>query len=179
LLKRVMFTSLDRNVERWTEQLTVGEGPTRETFSEEGIKQAEMIVCHITQAGRGRTNKKPAPLAIYLPRALGELLARLVDLGKPESYAFATYTSSANSFDMRTFTVVGSDRVEIDGKDTEAIRVTDRVAEDTEPTTLWLDAEGRLLMMESPDGLTMCPATRGEVRRRFVDADQLVNAMGK
>ena len=179
LLKRVMFTTLDRNVERWAEQLKIGDGPAAETFGEDGIKQAEMIVCNISQGGRVRANKKPAPSAIYLPRAMGGLLPRLIDLGKAESYAFATYTSSANSFDMRTFTVVGPDRVEIDGKDTEAIRVTDRVAEDTEPATLWLDAKGDLLLMESPDGLTMRRSSRSEVRRLFVDADQLVNAMGK
>ena len=179
LLKREMFTTVDRSVERWREQLVVGEGPKAERVAEDGIKQREMIVCTVAQGGQTSSKTKAVPVGIYLPRAMGSLLGGLVDLKAPGAYGFAIYTSGANSFDLRSFTVVGPDRIEVAGRRVDAVRATDQLAEDAEASTLWLDEKGVLLRMVSADGLEMEPASQQAVTRRFADALEIVRSMGE
>ncbi|MCK4602558.1 MAG: hypothetical protein KAU28_08840, partial [Phycisphaerae bacterium] len=111
LLKRVLFTTVDRKLERWTESLQIGSGPTSVVIGEDGIRQDDVIVCNFARGDRIDTNKKavPASLTFYLPRAIGLLLPRLVDLQEQTSYAFAVYAGDVNDFDMRTLKVIGPD----------------------------------------------------------------------
>jgi len=179
--RRVMFTTADRQLERWNESLQTGKGKTARRLSEEGIKQAEMIVCYISRGGaKLQTRKKmlepDAIRAVYLPRAMGAMLWRLVDLTTPMTYAFATYNSSANSFDMRTFAVLGPERIDLLSRTLEAVRVTDRMAADAPTATLWVNGDGVLLRMKTSDGLLMEHSTRAAVLRRFPDARQQIDS---
>lgn len=178
LKKRDLFSSPDRNVEKYTEVLQQGEGPDAVRVVEEGLKQDDMIVVTVRQGERTQTQSKEVPEEFYLPRAMGAIIGRLADRSKPASYGFAVYVADVNSFDMRTFTVVGEEKVEIGGEQVTAVRATDRLAEDAEPAQLWLDGRGRVLLMRSADGLAMRAVKETEVLRRFPDARDMLKAMG-
>lgn len=178
--RRAMFTTADRKLERWNETLLTGEGRNTRRDSEEGMKQAKMIVCYVSpNGGSMQTHKKtlnpPVIRAIYLPRAMGAILPRLVDLKKPATYAFAVYNSSTNDFDMRTFTVVGPQQIDLQARTLSAIRITDRMAADAEVATLWVDGDGVLLRMKTTDGLVMDQSTRTGILRRFPGAQSQID----
>ena len=178
--RRAMFTTADRKLERWNEALLTGEGRNTRRDSEEGMKQAKMIVCYVSpNGGSMQTHKKtlnpPVIRAIYLPRAMGAILPRLVDLKKPATYAFAVYNSSTNDFDMRTFTVVGPQQIDLQARTLSAIRITDRMAADAEVATLWVDGDGVLLRMKTTDGLVMDQSTRTGILRRFPGAQSQID----
>jgi len=179
LLKHEMFVAADLGVERWRKRIQIGSGKAARVIDEEGLKQNELIVCNVLLDRRMTTRKKEVNEAIYLPQAAGMLLGRLIDLKTPAAYAFAVYDSEQNGFDMRTFTVVGPATIELAGRRVDAVRATDRPAMDAEPATLYLDAKGRLLRMETIDGLVMVRSTAGAVRRRFPKADVIVKEMGE
>jgi len=179
LMKHEMFVAGDLGVERWRKRLQIGSGKTGHVIDEDGLKQNELIVCNVLLDGRVTTRQKKVRKAIYLPQAAGMLLGRLIDLKTPAAYAFAVYDSERNSLDMRTFTVIGPTTIELGGRRIEAIRATDRPAMDAEAATLYLDARGRLLRMETAEGLVMERSTAGAVRRRFPNADVIIKKMGE
>jgi len=166
--RREQFTTRKRDFSRWRETMLAEAGALR--YLEEGIKQGDMTVCHISSGGQQRTYKKRLNVPtqkIFLPRAFAMVLPRLVDLKTTQAYAFATYTAQANDFDVRTFTVAGAETVTIDARRVEAVRVLDRTADDVEPATVWVDSRGAILRMATPDGLVMHAATQSAVIRRF------------
>lgn len=178
LVRREMFTTADRKLERWREQWQIGSGKLAQNGAEDGLKDGNMIVCHIDTRGKvHRLKPKKTPQPIYLPRAMGMVLPRLVDLTKPACYAFATYVSSANDFDMRTFTVVGPDKIKTLAGSVDAVRIIDRPAEDEEPATVWVSPKGDLLRMQSGTGLAMDVASEATVLRRFPKAKLIVLAL--
>ena len=175
-LKHTMFVTPDLKAERWTKQLRIGSGDRAQLITEEGLKQQELIVCDVSAAGGTRSRKKQLPAGIYLPQAVGMLLPRLMDLTKPAGYTFAAYNTEGNNFDRRTFTVVGPERISLAGRQIEAIRALDRPAAAEAPATLYLDAQGRLLRMETEDGLVMERSTRSGIVRRFPGAGKIAKA---
>ena len=178
LARREMFTTANRSLTRWNEQWQAGSGATAQNGAENGIKQNETVVCNIQDhLGKITTKTKRVPQHIYLPRAMGTFLPRLVDRGKPRAYAFATYTSSANDMDMRTFTVVGPDTMRTTTGTTRVTKIFDRPAEDQEPTTMWVDANGWLLRMQTVSGLIMDASTEAGVRRYFPKANLVIGAL--
>jgi len=204
LLKRVLFTTPDRRVERWKEQVQVGQGDQAQSVAIDGIKQADLIVCTVDRAGHidstqqvlpqrdvilERMKKKagegvtvrPEDVVIpeYLPRALGEMLGRLIDLSKPGAYAFAVYNVETGDLDMRTYTVVGPETITLGGRQVKAVRVLDRPAQDREPVTTWLDVKGGLLRSRTPKGTVMELSSRAAILARFPAADKVIQGMAK
>ncbi len=179
LMRCVMFTNSDRSVERWTQYLQEGSGQTAVQSGEDGIKQKDLIVCDISIAGKMSTHQKAVQDKIYLPKAMSFMLPRLVDLSKKTSYGFAVYASQSNSFDMRSLTVVGPDSITVDSRKVEAVHLIDRPAEDADPSDVWVDKKGKLLRIESPDGLVLEPAGKAAVLRQFPNAETIVNKLGQ
>lgn len=173
VLRRSMFATARGDFERWRQQRTVGSGRTAAVATESGIKKEDLVLCNVAVAGKGQSKKKKVPPAIYLPKALGWLMLRLIDLKTPTSCSFATYASRENNFDMRTFTVVGPERIQWAGQSIRAVRATDQATANTEATTMWLDGTGSLLRMKSPEGLVMEAAAEAAVRRRFPEDAKL------
>ena len=174
IVRRKLFSTSNGNFERWSERLATGSGKKRISSGESGIKQGPLIVCDIIQGKNTRTLKKNVPQSIYLPRATGWVLPRLVDLNKPASYSFAAYTSSENNFNMRTFTVLGPEKIETSRGQIDTIGATDRLAADAEPTKLWLSPSGMLEQMESPDGLVVTTATQQAVLALYPEARKII-----
>ncbi|HUS90219.1 MAG TPA: hypothetical protein VM695_00170 [Phycisphaerae bacterium] len=177
-LRREMFAPADRASEQWSETAVVWQGGKAvRRMSEEGAKRGAAITCKVDAGGKSTTRQKPVPAATdacYLPRAMAPLLPRLVDLAKPAAYAFATYTTAADDFDMRTFTVIGPEKITLGAKTMEAVRASDQVAADAEAAALHLAPDGTLLRMRTDMGIVMEQATPGAVLRRFPDAEALV-----
>ena len=170
VVNRSQFSTADRSLARWREKMLIGTGAKALKITEKGIKQGDLILCHRCRGVQERTYKKPlkpTSRGIYLPDALAMVLPQLVDLKKKTTYAFATYTSAANDFDMRTLTVVGPEKITIAGRQVEAIRTNERTAADEEPAKLYINSEGVLLRMETADGLIMETATKSAIIRRF------------
>jgi hypothetical protein len=169
-VRRMHYSTADRSLELWKESLVIGSGVQAKRSLEEGIKQGDLIVAQLRRGTQEKSHKRqlsPAVMGIYLPRAFGMVLPRLVDLAKPQAYAFSVYTTMANDFDMRTLTVLGPETLTIGSREVEAVHVTDQAAADAEPADLWVNAEGILLRMTTADGFVMEETTRAAIIRRF------------
>jgi hypothetical protein len=177
-VRRTMFTTPDRLNEQWSESVQVHRGGKAiKSMAEEGTCTGGEVVCKITADGKSTTHRKPVAAltaAHYLPRALGMLLPRLVDLSKPAAYAFAGYTTSADDFDMRTFTVAGPGKITLGAQTVDAVKASDQAAADSEAAMLDLSADGTLLRMRIGGGITMEQSTAAAVTRRFGDAEAMV-----
>ena len=176
VINRVMFSSADRSTERWTETAQVlRDGKVIRLMSEAGQCEGGLIACTVTSDGKSATRKKPlAPATVrsYLPRAFAILLPKLVDLSKPAAYGFASYTTSANDFDLRTFTVIGPATVPAGSQSPQSVAASDQLAADAAPAALELTSDGALLRMSTDAGIVMEHSTRSAVLRRFPDAEK-------
>ncbi len=176
VINRVMFSSASRSTEHWTEdaQFLRG-GKVIRRMSESGTCDGGLIACTVVSDGKSATRKKalePATARCYLPRALAILLPKLVDLSKPAAYGFAGYTTSANDFDLRTFTVVGPAKAAAGAQSPPAVEATDQLAADAAPAAMELASDGALLRMTTDAGIVMERSTRSAVLRRFPDAEK-------
>jgi hypothetical protein len=176
VINRVMFSSADRSTERWTEDAQVlGDGKVLRRMSESGQCEGGLIACTVASDGKSATRKKPlepATARCYLPRAFAILLPKLVDLSKPAAYGFAGYTTPANDFDLRTFTVVGPATPTVGSQSPQAVAATDQLAADAAPAAMELTTDGSLLRMSTDAGIVMERSTRSAVLRRFPDAEK-------
>ncbi len=179
LLKRTLFVTADGKLERWAKQLRVGSEGKGQAVQEDGLKENELIVNKVVVEGKAETRKKRVPEKRYLPQATGMLLPRLMDLKTPGGYAFAAYNSEANSFDMRTFTVVGPEQIVLGGRKVDVVRATDQPTAASEPAVLHLDPKGDLLRMQTEDGLVMERSTASAIRRRFPNAADILKTLGE
>lgn len=200
LAKRVMFTTADRRLERWKEQFQIGSGTRARSVAEDGFKQAELIVCSIDRGGtidarqqtipirdrlveamkmKGMPEEKIKALAVpaYLPRVMGQMLGRLVDLKTPASYSFATFNSATGDLDLRTFTVVGPERITLGGAPVRAVRVTDRLSPEQEAVAAWLDETGRALRVQAAGSVTMEHSTATAVTAHFPKVRESLKGM--
>ncbi|MHC4982466.1 MAG: hypothetical protein ACYTF6_04765, partial [Planctomycetota bacterium] len=180
---QVMFATADRQTERWQRKLwaDTGSGEMISVGSEEGLKLGDTITCTLTVGDEARERAKDIPpgnVQIYLPKAFNSVPWRLIELNEPASYAFAAYNTRANAFDMRTLTVVGPERIELEGKQIDAIRVTDQVAEDVAAETSWLDTKGLVIQAERGEVL-ITAATREQVLKQFPKAEDTITKMSE
>jgi len=179
-LRREMFTTADRSAEKWLETGRVESAAKNVIMEEKGTKSDSRIDCQITVGSKTVKNKPAAaPKDNYLPRAMAWLLRRMVKLKEPLSYAFATYNGRTGRFNLRTFTVVGPDEIEAGGRKVRAVRVTDQLTSETQAADMWVDLDGKLLIMNTADGLIMETASDKAVKRRFPQARATIKAMGQ
>jgi len=181
LARQVMFTTADRQTERWLRTMWTANGAAqmKPIGREEGLKHKDIITCTVVAGGSVKTRTLQVPqgnMPVYLPRAMNSLMWRVMDLRNTGGCAFAVYNTRANAFDMRTLTVVGPERIELDGKQTDTIRVTDQFAEDAGAEMTWLDKKGFLIRAERGD-LVITAAERNDVLEHFPKAEEIVNKM--
>jgi hypothetical protein len=180
LLRQDMFVTPDLGFEQWKKRLQIGSGAQAQVLDEACIRENDLIVCNrlIDGQPQPKTQKARVPDVTYLPQAVGLMLTRLVNLKQPVAYAFAVYNSDRNSFDMRSFTVEGVERIRYGGREVPVYKAVDRPSLDAEPATLWLDGRGMLLRMETPDGLTMERTTQRAIERRYPKAMAIIHELG-
>jgi hypothetical protein len=176
-LEVVSFAAADRSMEQWTATIRAAVVPPASKPA--GV---ETLVVRLSKQGRTidlneTLNGKAAPPVekvlgesmdrSYLPIAMQPLVSRLVDLGKPGSYAFAAFAPRAHELDVYTFTVVGPEQITWGGRKTQAVRAAIRSAEDEEAQDVWLDKSGELLRQNLSAGAYAERTTCEEALRRF------------
>jgi len=170
-----MFLSQDRQEESWVQTRVTGPSPGSQVLSETGTRKADMIQVHLTSGAASRQYSRALDAAVrpcYLPRAISMVLGSLVDLSKAGEYAFASYNSQTNQFDVRTLTIEGPETLTQEGQPTPAIRVRDQPAEDAPASMLWLDQQGHTLRASSEDGLLLEPTTEQAAMAAFPQASE-------
>jgi len=114
---------------------------------------------------------------VYLPNALGALLGRLVETSQAGSYAFAVYNAATNEMDVRTFSVVGPEKIQVGSAQVAAVKVTERMAEDADAAEVWLDKGGLMLRTRSPGGMVIERSSREEILRQLPQAKGLIEGI--
>jgi hypothetical protein len=182
LAKRVLFTT-PTGAEQWKETLQVGEGERKTLTQEEGLRQEDLVLCTVSFDNRLQTNKKQVPFdaneprEMYLPRALGLILPRLLDLTRPASYAFATYSTQENKFKLRTFTVIGPEKIMVGSRQVDAVHLTDvEEANEEVATDLWVDAKGVPLRIQAPGWPVIQVSSREEILARLPESQKTIEA---
>ncbi len=183
LSREVMFVGAKLSMELWQSRVQVGSGAQAGLVVEQGLRQQDMVVVAIDENGRAEQRQKKLPESvknILLPKAIGILLPKLIDLTQtPAAYTFAEYDSGKNDFRMRTFTVIGSAEVNIDGRIISAIKVTDKPSANAKPLTLWLSSRGEILLSQAPGGLQAEKTTREKVLAIFPKAEAVISQINR
>ncbi|MFH1417773.1 MAG: hypothetical protein ABII12_05735 [Planctomycetota bacterium] len=172
-----MFVSSDLLTERWKTSVTTllpadGAMPPRlENTWEEGLRSGDVL---LTSQARslGEPPKQNEAIRVpktYISRLFVRLLPRLLDdLAKPRHLAFTTFDHQRTDLIVRV--------VELKGQDTrpdrrfggKAYRIDEREGSAGEPSSLFFDETGRLLMIRTGN-LTMLSSDRDDLERQFAD----------
>ncbi len=108
----------------------------------------------------------------YLPQALGHLLPRLVPLGEPKKYLFASYIAESRSVMMRYLDVLAEKEVEIGGKRVRAVPVTDRVGIEGAITTHYMTRAGEYLgSVNEVAKIVILPSDAATLERLWTNPD--------
>jgi hypothetical protein len=135
----------------------------------ESLKQSHLIVTYMGdptqdfhEANKGINVVIPDFRPAVLPKILEYTWPRLTDLTKPSEMTFAVFNSTSRKMTLRTFSVIGSERIRVQGKLTDSVKCTDEM--DNTGTTLWVDNTGRILKMLTSDQTLMEPTTIGTMQ---------------
>jgi hypothetical protein len=152
-LQHDMFLATDLSFERWEDRLYVLPA-TQGNTPRQLMVQAENAIREQDQLGVAYL---PKPNAIekrdklitvekaYASAAWNVLFPRLVDLSKPELYAFSSYNSERKGLVLRTLEVVGPTHVLIDGQQLQAFKIEDSEGLIPPKSETYVDRSGRLL----------------------------------
>ncbi len=182
LVRKVMFSDPKLSMEFWNSRKQVGSGDKSQLFIEEGLRQQDLIISTTYENEVKDQQQKTLPekvKAVLLPKAVGMLLPRLLDLNIYGAYTFAEYDSTKNDFQMRTVEIIGPGEVEIDGRILKAIKATDQPAVNTEPITLWLDQKGNILRSDHPGGIQIQTATEKQVLGFYPKAEVIIREINQ
>ena len=179
LMKHTMFVTADLRFEWSRKYVQIGSRPDVQVTRTDLLRQDEGLVCSVIRSGRAQPQKLSVPLKNYLPQAIGMLLPRLIDLDRPGSRAFLVYNAEENILDLRTLSVSGPGEFELAGQKLKAVKLLDQPARDAESATLWVERDGNLIRMETPEALVMERSSFAAVKAMFPDTEALIKAMGE
>ena len=170
-----MFESSDLSLSRWeTVARTISPIPqgtdvvTSLTQYERGIRQDDtLLVTYTRKADDAEMKDRAITLEpSFASPAFLILLPRLVDLSKPELYAFSFFSSNRRGLGLRTFRILGAKEALIDGRRSQAYTIQDSEGLLPPVTELTVDATGRLLRVSS-DQVEMVATTQADVERKY------------
>ncbi len=131
-LQQAMFISNDLSEAEWDNRTRVfmpsDKGNPASFFGiEMGILKEGMLLVHYTPTFNAPELKEKSLAAepSFGPPAWFAILPQILDLKKPELYAFSAYDSDRRGFILRTYEVSGQTRVSVDGKLLSATRIRD------------------------------------------------------
>ncbi|MBI4582126.1 MAG: hypothetical protein HY718_20690 [Planctomycetes bacterium] len=135
---------------------------------EGGIRRNDQIVVDYTdQVGVSDKQTKAIQVEPSYAAALWPLLLpRLVDLSKPELYAFSMYDSDRRGLILRVFRVVGPVRVLAGGRRVSAVRIEDSEGLLPPVSEIDVDEKGRPVRV-SAGPVEMTVATAAQVEQEF------------
>lgn len=135
---------------------------------ERGLRQKDTLLVTFTRKVDD-TELKDRAITIepsFVSPALILLLPRLLDLNKPELYAFSAFNSDRRGMSLRTFRVLGQKETLIDGRRTQVFTIQDSEGLLPPISELLVDSTGRLLRV-SAGPIQMVATTQAEVERRY------------
>lgn len=169
-----MFLTPDLSHARWDSRiriLTPARGDRKEEVGlsvEHGIHEKDRLIVSYTQ----RLNDAELKDKIiqvdhcFAPPAWFVLLPRLVDLKKPEVYAFAAYDGGRRGLIVRTLEVAGEDYLTVDGKRLAGFRLLDGEGLVEPFNEINVDAKGSIQRVESGP-LQMLVTTDDWIREHY------------
>ena len=181
LARQQLFVDPKLEAGFWRIYSQMGSGPDSMLSSEEGLLRGDKIVCNIFNGKSLDVREKKVPREIrdmLLPKAIGMLFPLLVDVNKQVGYTFAEYSSGKNKFNMRTFTVLGPEWIDIMGKRTLAVKVTDQPFPEAEASELWLSKDGCILRCRTGNSVIES-STQQQVLSYFPKANLYISAINK
>lgn len=186
-LQSTIFVSGDLQHERWKTSVTTllpaeGDQPQKLDNSwEEGLRDGEALLTNQTYRINEPAQENPALQLpkTYIPRALVRLLPRLTgDLSKPGKLAFTAFDHQKAGLVLRVVELKGQCDPPEGAARGKAFCIEDREGF-AEPSTLYVDESGKLLMMKAGK-LVMQPGARAELEKRFADRiDQADDTMAR
>lgn len=182
-LHNTIFLSQDMTRESWENimemQAERPEGIARTHQLLKGLRQADKLVMAYTENAGDLvlTNEVLEVSPSYISAALIRIFPRLVDLKTPQTYAFASYQTDTRALVLRTFRVVGPDRIEGLNHRGPIYKIEDSEGMVPPVSEIYVDQDGRILRVVSGD-LIMVATKWEEVEILFKEkmawADRLV-----
>jgi hypothetical protein len=185
----VAFLGNDFSDERWRTRVTTlvpaaaGLAAFLEAGIEEGLRSKDVLVSSQSYSyGRPLVENPALRLPrTYLSRAILRLLPRMVkDLGAPRRMAFTMFDHTRADLVMRIVEIKGAADLPTGAAGTNAFRIDEREGLAAEPSSLYVDATGRLLHAQSGK-TTMTPASKEEMERifgrRVAEADRQISQL--
>ncbi|HSA26580.1 MAG TPA: hypothetical protein P5159_08605 [Phycisphaerae bacterium] len=135
---------------------------------ERGIRQDDtLLVTYTRKADDAEMKDKAITIeSSFASPAFLLLLPRLVDLAKPELYAFSAFSTDRRGLSLRTFRILGQKETLIDGRRTPVFTIQDSEGLLPPVSELLVDGAGRLLRVSSGP-VEMVGTTQAEVERRY------------
>jgi hypothetical protein len=183
LIYQQMFVSEDMKIEQWRLWMQSGDGDQAQLMAEDGLIQSNRILCETNSSAQGENKQvMDLPLIVanmYLPKALGTVIAsQLADRGY-SGYIFAEYDSGRNNLSMREITVTGPEELMMDAGPVKAVKITETTDRANKPTTYWVSPTKQILKIQNPAGMVMTAASRDVVLKYFPNATTMINAIRK
>lgn len=194
-----MFTTADRRFEEWSNVARVSAAGNVRSSSEVGAssKSVRRVLMQGQLPGDATDERQPpvrdvdehrltvvlsgrsggAPIEIdlppwYLPQGMGHLLPRLLPLGEPRQYLFASYVSERAAVMMRYVDVLPEREVTLDGQRLKAVPVTDRIGIEGDPTIHYLTRDGQYLgSVNERAKISVLPTNAATLQRIWANAD--------
>ncbi len=135
---------------------------------EGGIRRKDRLVIEYNPH-LGVADKQSKVIAVepsYASAAWPLLLPRLVDLSKPEVYAFSMYDPDRHGLILRTFRITGPVQVQVGGRRVSAVRIEDSEGLLPPVSEIDVDEQGRILRMNSGP-VEAVQATTAQLEREF------------
>lgn len=135
---------------------------------EGGIRRNDQLVVEFSNQV-GVTEKQDKAIQVersYAPAAWPLVLPRMVDLNKPELYAFSMYDTERRGLVMRVFRVLGPTQITITGSRVSAFRIEDSEGLVPPISEIDVDKDGRVLRLVS-GSVEMSVATKGQIEQEF------------
>jgi hypothetical protein len=182
-LHNTIFLSTDMTRESWENimemQAERPEGIARTHQLLKGLRQADKLAMAYTKNAGDLTltNEVLEISPSYISAALIRIFPRLVDLKTPQTYAFASYQSDTRALVLRTFRVVGPDRIDGLNHTGPVYKIEDSEGMVPPVSEIYVDKDGRILRIVAGD-LVMIATQWKEVeliyKERMAWADRLV-----
>lgn len=169
-----MFVSNDLSLETWEYRLRMLSPPTPGTKrtayidAESALREKDkLLVLFPGKATDIKMSEKVIEVSdSYAPMALMSILPRVVDLEKPELYAFSTYEMERRGLVLRTVQVVGAKDVVVDGQRIRAYKLIDSEGLLPPFSEIYVDRDGKLLKL-SAGKMEMILSSHSYVERKY------------
>ncbi len=159
----IFFLSQDRSQELWSNTMVVRKGADTEQWTETGIRRDKRLTVKTVRSGGEPTSADWSPIPDgYISRVETYLIPRLVTrAGLGGDYGFYAYESALSKMSLR--------RDSFEPAENGGWKMSTRASENSPPIVTRLDASGRPIRREMPDGTIMEPVEKDRLRKLWKD----------